>query len=428
MSSETKTVFADYFRTLEERGIPAVILHSYHGYPETIPSDIDYAVATPDLAKLPGILHEVALRNGWVVAQEFQHQVTACYSIIIDPEMPTRFLKLDACSHYVKDLCFLIPAETLLKDRIPFKGFYIPAPAAEFIYTVAKIFGKNKDPEPYLSSLKGLYDRDVHGAESRFSALFGDTGRTARDWLGTPPAEWRQLDRIMRHRNRYGPLLLWKEFLRRLSRAIHPTGLHLTLLGPDGVGKSTLIARLKVLLEPCFRKQLLLHFRPMLLERAPRGVVSDPHAKQPRSMVSSLLKVCYYFADNLLGYWALVYPAKACSTLIVFDRSFEDMLVDQRRYRLQGTGWLVKLLGSFLPRPDLTLILDAPPEVVHRRKPELPVAEILRQRGVLMTLGQGSPKNILIPAEGDADAVASRVAGVVISALASRRRRFLAEG
>ncbi len=43
-------------------------------------------------------------------------------------------------------------------------------------------------------------------------------------------------------------------------------------------------------------------------------------------------------------------PAKKRDELVIFDRSFDDLLVDERRYRLQGTAWLVRILRRLLPR------------------------------------------------------------------------------
>ena len=422
MPCDSRRFFEEYFSELERRGIAAVILHSYEDFPGKIGSDVDYAVADRDLPKIPEVLRAVADRHGWVVAQTLRHQVFAFYSVVIDPENPREHLKLDVCSHYVKDLRFLLRDSILLRGRTPLRGFSIPAPSSEFIYVLAKIFGKNKEPGPFVARLRELYGQDPAGAEREFEALFGATGLTASEWLERPTGEWARLDRIMRRRHRYGPFLLAREAVRRITRMLRPTGLNVALLGSDGTGKTTLLSLLKPLLEPCFRKQILFHFRPMLLEKPSRGVVTDPHGQPPRHPVACVLKVFYYYLDTLLGHFVKVLPAKVRSTLVLFDRNFWDLLVDQRRYRLKGTRPLAAFLARLLPSPDITLVLEGTPETIHLRKPELGVEELRRQRRELLDLVQRIPRCTSVSADEPAEKAAGMAAAAVIRALAARWR------
>src|SRR5712692_1875671 len=64
----THAFFQEYFRELEQRNIPYVILHDYEELPNRVGSDIDYAVPNKYLVEARGVLAEVAQRRGWVVA------------------------------------------------------------------------------------------------------------------------------------------------------------------------------------------------------------------------------------------------------------------------------------------------------------------------------------------------------------------------
>jgi thymidylate kinase len=419
MSCTSEQLFTEYFAELEIRGIPSVILHSYGDFPGKVASDVDYTVAEADLPRIRGVLQEVAGRHGWVIAQTLQHQVCAFYSVVIDPMNPAHHLKLDVCSHYVKDGCLLLSDEELLRGRRPLRGFSIPAPSVEFLYVLAKIFGKNKNPGRLLERLVALYAEDPEGAERGFQKLFGNTGRNATEWLKAPLEEWKTLNRIMRSRNRCGPVMKVREALRMIRRVLQPSGLEIFLLGPDGTGKTTLLSNLEVLLEPCFRKQKVLHFRPMLFEKAGRGVVSDPHADPPRSLAASLAKVGYYYLDNLLGYALCILPSVIRSSLVIRDRGFDDMLVD-KRYRLKGTDGLVRFLRLLLPRVDMMFILEGSPEIIHERKPELGVAEIDRQQKALRSMGSGMRNCSFVSVDQKPGDVALNVAGNVIRLLAKR--------
>ena len=141
------------------------------------------------------------------------------------------------------------------------------------------------------------------------------------------------------------------EIARRRRRWFEPTGIFLVVLGPDGVGKSTLVGRLIEQLGPTFRRHRVFHFRPMLI--APQdetGVPTiDPHGVPPRGAIGSMARLLGLFADYWLGYLVLTRPLVARSGLVVFDRYFHDILIDSRRYRYGGPGVAAATLGSACP-------------------------------------------------------------------------------
>lgn len=61
------------------------------------------------------------------------------------------------------------------------------------------------------------------------------------------------------------------------------------------------------------------------------------------------------------------------------ERGWFDIAVDPRRYHLSVPPMLVELLGHLLPSPDLVIVLEADPQILRRRKAELPLAELSRQ-------------------------------------------------
>lgn len=423
MSCDAKTFFSLFFHELRRRSIPYVILHSYQNLPEIGDSDIDYAVPKAALPKLRRIQVELARQHGWGLVQTIQHGVFAYYAVLINLENPAECLRLDACSSYARDRRLLVPEKILLHQCVPYRDFFIPAPASEFIYEVAKLFDpKLKSPAKYLPRLRELWQQDPVTAQKHFTALFGETGRTLEQWFASPPEAWHPLRHIMLARNKFGPGLLVREGFRVLKRTFQPTGYCVAVLGSDGAGKSTLLARLQTLLEPCFRYQKTLHFRPGVLQKKTTGAVSDPHAQPPRNLILSWLKVFYYFADNWAGWFQIVLRGKIRSTLIIFDRCFEDLLVDEKRYRLRNTGLFVRTLRCLLPSADRTFVLSAAPAVLHHRKPELPLLELERQHGVLLDLAKNR-RHILVRAEESPEQVAHSVCREILREMAARETR-----
>ena len=272
MNGDPQRYFDSFFRELENRDIPYVILHSYENLPGVIASDIDYSVPDADLQKIPAIQLELARQQGWALAQSLQHQVCASYSVLVNLANPANFLKLDVCSHYVKDYCFLLKDSTLLVGRRRFQNFYIPAPAAEFIYVLAKVFGKNKSIADYLPQLRLLWQQDKAGAQKNFDELFGNTGASLEEWFARPPQAWASLNHIMRSRNRYGIALYCRELGRIIKRMAHPTRIAHRLAGARMAWENRHCSRrFSASWSRCFRKQKVFHFRPMIFQKATRA-------------------------------------------------------------------------------------------------------------------------------------------------------------
>jgi thymidylate kinase len=427
MTCDSREFFKLYFHELEKRSIPSVILHSYQDMPDKISSDIDYAVPDSALRNLSRIQMELARQHGWALVQTLQHGVFAFYAVLASLDDPTQTLRLDACSNYARVRRFLVPESILLTNRIPYRCFHVPSPAGEFMYSVTKLFdAKNKSPAGYIPRLKELWAKDPVNIQKYFNDVFGDTGRPLEQWFETAPDEWNRLRVIMLARNRFGPALMARESVRVAKRILRPTGVTVAALGSDGSGKSTLLENMLTLLRPCFRREQTMHFRPMVLGKRTQddaAAIATPHARPPRNIVSSWLRVVYYFLDYWLGWFMKIRPAKIQSTLLIFDRHFDDMLVDERRYRLRGISLLVRFLRCLLPRNDRVFVLSAPAAVIHQRKPELSLEVLEHQQRILQQLAARNPRFLIIPAEQSAEQVARQTCLEVLRFMAAREEK-----
>jgi thymidylate kinase len=153
------------------------------------------------------------------------------------------------------------------------------------------------------------------------------------------------------------------------------------IAGPDGSGKTTLAQGLA---QTWFADApvLLVHHRRgigMLPGRQPRGPTTEPHRHSPYPTVVALGKTFYLFVDFLFGWLATIRPFVRSGGWVILQRDWWDLLVDPKRYRLRPIPRLGRFLGRLLPEPDLTLILEADPDVIRHRKAELPCEELARQ-------------------------------------------------
>ena len=174
--------------------------------------------------------------------------------------------------------------------------------------------------------------------------------------------------------------------------------------GPDGTGKSTLASGVVRALSTSHRMKHV-HHRAEVLPRRTPGVTSDPHGKAPYPRALSLLKLAYLFADFALGWRLHITPFIRTGGWLVMERGWWDLAVDPRRYRLDVPSWLVRWLGGLLPRPDLTLILEAPVDALLARKSELDGYELRRQMDLWRIVLPAQMRVIFLDATRPVDAL-----------------------
>jgi thymidylate kinase len=97
-----------------------------------------------------------------------------------------------------------------------------------------------------------------------------------------------------------------------------------------------------------------------------------------------------------------------------------DALVDRRRYRYNGPQWLLELAWRLARKPDLVILLDAPPEVVQARKKEVAFEETIRQRDAYRKLVEAMPNGHVIDATQPVADVVADVERVILGFMAKR--------
>jgi thymidylate kinase len=366
------------------------ILHGWQGLPEYLPSDLDIVLAPKDLPKL-----EARLLNfpDTCLVNLLQHESTCYYFVLaFQEEGQLRFLQVDAAADYRRNGLVWFGAEELLDGRRRWKDFWVASPEVEFKYLLVKKILKGTVPERSAARLKELVEELGEQSRELATGLLGNhVGEKVVRWIQR--GDWdtfqkhiRELQKVLkRQKLRQEPFNLFRYWLPEIKRIgrrwRHPTGLFVVVLGPDGAGKSTLIDHLEADLSGAFRRTARFHLMPGLFRKKGDGSpVTNPHGEPPRSFLASLLKLVYYFFDYTLGYWLKVRPALVKSTLVLFDRYYDDLLIDPLRYRYGGPMWLARWLSRLIPRPDLWLILDVPEDELLRRKQEVPFEELHRQR------------------------------------------------
>lgn len=208
-------------------------------------------------------------------------------------------------------------------------------------------------------------------------------------------------------------------------------GIFITLEGGEGAGKSTQIKRLAAALSEAGRE--------VVTTREPGG---SPGAEKIRSLLldasialDDLTQTLLFAAARREHVVATIEPALARGAIVICDRFFDSTRAYQGAAGQVPTPIIDQLetiaVGS--TRPDLTLILDLPPEIgiarAHSRRSDSPVDRYEGQaldfhrkvRTAFLEIARRDPMRcVVIDATGSADAVTAAIIGVVRERLSAR--------
>ena len=181
-------------------------------------------------------------------------------------------------------------------------------------------------------------------------------------------------------------------------------GFTVALLAPDGGGKTTLA-------------NALARSLPAPVKRVYMGLFRQSGTVWELRLVGLSLRLFHAWRSYFAGRFY-----RATGHIVIYDRYCFDALV----FPETGLSTLGRahrwLLGHACPAPDLTLILDAPGDVLHARKQESSAALLEADRQAYLRLSSVIPRATVVDGAAPFDDVRRQVASLIEREYALRTR------
>jgi thymidylate kinase len=440
------------FAGFSERSLRYAVLRNYESLPQSVGArDIDILVHPDDLPAAIEVIAALADELGASFAKAFRDDMIVQLILMRRLETNALFqIKIDLLHNRQVYGVECLNAEQMLTQLQFHNGLPVVKDCIRFLdkWLFNRFVGQPTDPK---------YDADF--------ALICRTERAAIMTLLTPLIGNNQaaseLDEIARGRassmdplTRFTRLKLLVRIAARSGlksanrlgrfayyRAINilaPQGVFLSLSGPDGSGKTTVIGHVIEELEEIFGKDAVVygHFRPTMLPRiaevalttgAVKTVDTDyerPHRSQPSGFAGSLTRIVYYGLDYLVGFLRRIHPNLVKRKIVLYDRYYYDMIADPFRSRISLPLPILRTVGRLLPLPHHAFYIQVAPEEIRRRKQELTLDRIIELNARYKNLAQRGWMT-LIDNNGTAEVAAAAIIDHIVTLQDRKARKHL---
>ncbi len=369
------------------RGIQYCLLRNYEFlYDPSFPVEgLDIIISKSDMPKVDLILRELDFTKR---KQQFSLAHKA-YFKLVDLKMVSFDIQVGGV--YWNDMKYL--DESVLKHLVNKEFFFVLADNDAFVmYLVHSILGKRYFKPKYQQILSSL-EIDENYVLEYLSTIFNP--KIARRLLALVKQQkfaeipiyplvvyfiLKKPSRIAVFLGLFGRWIIWKKPFTQAPL--------ISVLGPDGAGKSTLVSALQEHLQLKGRTVKVVytgrgrnHLLPITkigraYKRTEKKKVQAANSKRSSFSTRFLYTVSspIFAFDQLLRYYIRIFPARIGKKIVITDRYGSDiMLMKNVPFGFK------KFLLWFVPQPTLTLFLYNTPEVLKERRPAENIDDLRRQ-------------------------------------------------
>jgi thymidylate kinase len=372
-----------FLKYLTNNSIEYVITNGYEELLQTASSenDVDILFKKKDFLQIEEKLKIFCDSERFKIVQIYHQEVYAKNIFLYNP-LNQEILNLDIYGLLHKNHTIYFSEEEIFKNRTSFNDIKILATHQEFFNYFLKKLSKGDLEEKVFKYIKNLFDKAPVNCTKAIEDNLIKTGELVLNSFKNNDFSILQKERkniLLDIKISKPSSLYWvKDKVRFLKRLIKPTGISVAFLGPDGSGKTTIINGLLETSLP-FRETNYFHLKPIYSSSITNEVTSNPHEFEPYGKVKSYVKLLYFLYQYNFGWLKNIISLKIKSSFIIFDRYFDDLIVDNRRYRYGGGNFIAKVFRIFIKKPALYFILVTDAEIIYKRKQEVAFSELENQ-------------------------------------------------
>lgn len=362
------------------------VLRNHESLPQSLGSrDIDILLASHQFRSFQNDCAELAVVNGFKLL--YVHRDEQFWSVVLGSveDGPPKLIQLDVMLNLnVMGVIFLDERKVLAERLFNGKIYHLPL---KYIFLSKFIYSRvlnSPYPEKYRHIESEIRRTSADEIDLVLGFLLNNPSATLDYWqkhsgrilflqgllasLRRQPI--RQLYRLV--------LFLAWNLRHRLGRR----GLLISLSGPDGSGKTTVIAKV-IEVFSMVNPPKRFHFRPNLLpnlgevglkvkviEKVDRRY-DVPHRAKRNGIINSQIRLMYYMLDYILGYFSRILPMLYRKHVVIFDRYFADMVVDGERSGVFLNYKYLASLRHFIPGCHYNFLIRVEPDRILARKQEL---------------------------------------------------------